>query len=324
MALWTTAFVVLLARWFDTGNRGPCLSCCMALALALATLHTAVISALGAALALAFGTPSRSGRRALRLSVVVRAALLVALLTTLLWPGAMIKIGYAKIFALYAYLLMRGQEWSQAADLRGRMVIALLPLLLLAPAAVLWLRARGNVPRSHWTIPVVCGLPYLAVVGRHLVAPWYALPGLVPFIPLVGWWIDAQQNRLQRALLAGVCILLVAFAWRGSPMYDPALERGQRADIERLRETAAGCTLLADTADVYRLYLPEAHIIPLFVEYQGALVLREHGRYRPVTSADARGKLVLVRAHRPSAGLAILEGCKLENRPSLRIFDCRS
>jgi hypothetical protein len=70
----------------------------------------------------------------------VAAPLAVAGVTSLVfWPGGLLRAGHLKVFAYYAYLLARGEEWSQAPLLAASISKALLPMLVFAPAVVLWL-----------------------------------------------------------------------------------------------------------------------------------------------------------------------------------------
>ena len=293
MAVWTTGFVLSLERWLSRPTLGWGLSCCASLALSLATLHSGVITAVGALLVLAVGGAAPGRARAI---AAARGIVITVLGTLVLWPAGLLKIGYAKIFAVYAYLLLGRQEWSQASQVRGHMVIALLPVLLLGPLALAWHSARGTPAARSWTVPAVCGLLYAVVVARQLVAPWYALPALAPLIPFIGWWIDGQRRRLGRVALSCLVLALTLPSWLSQPAYDPGLELQERGDIAWLRDATAARAVLADNADVYRFYLSRARsVAALFVDYRGALVVRERGSYRPAVAGDFEGR----DSHRP-------------------------
>jgi hypothetical protein len=112
-------------------------------------------------------------------------------------------------------------------------------------------------------------------------------------------------------------------SWLSQPAYDPGLELQERRDIAWLRDATAARTVLADNADVYRFYLSRARsVAALFVDYHGALVVRERGSYRPAVAGDFEGKIIIVRTHRPATGLGVLRACTLDHRPTVRVYDC--
>lgn len=329
MTVWSVASAFALSQWLRGRERAWGVASSVFLALAITTLHTGLVVLAGAVVALlVLERPDRQARRGWREAVGGGSITLIAVLV--LWPGSVAKLSLLRIFAQYAYLMNIGKEWSGSRELVWQNSLALLPLLLLLPVVTWWVSVRQRSAVARWGPAFLIGGLYAIPVVPHMVTPTYLMPALGSLIPLGGWLVDEQRTRLTRRVLGGCVCALVALSWWGAPTANGE-DSARREDLLWLESALRGHEALADGAHILRHYLgPGYPIGTLWVTYEGdALLVRERGEYRPLTTQDTRGRFVVIEARRagfPAAAQrsSALGGCALTARRTVLLFDCRN
>ena len=327
MTIWTLASVVALSRWLYKREGAWGVATSVFLAMTVVTLHTGLVVMVGAVVAvLVLGRLDRGLR--VGWGEVAVGGLIALSAVLLLWPGSVARLSLLRIFAQYAYLMTIGKEWARSRALLGPNSLALLPLVALLPALSWWVCARQRSAVARWGPAAVIGLLYAIPVVPHMVTPTYLMPALALSIPLVGWLIDAQPTRPRRCVVGGVVCALVSVSWWATPIAHRE-DAAQREDLSWLESALRGQETLADGAHILRHYLGASYRIrTVWVNYEGdALLLREHGAYRPLTPQDTGGRFVLIWARRPgfpasAQRIPALAGCPLAVRRTVLLFDC--
>jgi hypothetical protein len=174
------------------------------------------------------------------------------------------------------------------------------------------------------------GLVYAVLVVKFSVNETYYLPATVPFIILLGWVVDATRTASKVALVAAT-VLLMAFGIHNDLRNndsDRAADRVRRADFGFVANFLHGSPALLDGGHIYRWYIPNAPIEELSYNAK-ELLLREAGRYVPVTREMLQGKVAGIlstrRAFLQSAAARDLSAtCPRTDRPTVVLWDCRA
>jgi hypothetical protein len=327
MTIWTLASVVALGQWLHKRERAWGVASSVFLALTVVTLHTGLVVLAGAIVAvLVLGRLDRRAR--VRWREAAMGGSIVLSVVLVLWPGSVAKLSLLRSFAQYAYLMRIGKEWAGSRALLCQNSLALLPLLVLLPGLSWWVCARQRSAVARWGPAFLIGVLYAIPVVPHMVTPTYLLPALGSLIPLVGWLVDAQPTRWRTRVVGGATCALVALSWWGTPIAKGE-DAAYREDLLWLESALRDHETLADGAHILRHYLgPDYRIRTLWVTYEGdALLLRERGEYRPLTTQDTGGRFVLIEARRPgfpatAQRISALAGCPLAVRRTVLLFDC--
>ena len=325
-AVWTTASAALLGRWLNTRATAVGVLLCASLAMALVTLETGLLLWLASILSLlVWGVSARRGVALCRRHLAT-GIFLTVVFALVAWPGSLLKGSLVKIPAVYLYRIWLGEEYTGVLGGLPRTFGSLLPLLVLGPAACLWLFVRDREHRARWGPSVVVGGVYGLAMTRFALNPQYLLPALAPLIPLAGLVMDRISSRWGRALAGVVALVLAGSAWPAS--VDSAGDRERRNDVRWLRETLRGREALVDGGHVVQYYLGRDYSIrPVTVSYHGeSLLAREGATYRPLGRGDVAGKVVVIQKSRDqffhkTAG-TLLSGCSRIERAVIRVYDC--
>jgi len=329
-AVWTTAAAALLGKLGQVvlGKKTTVgILLCGVLALTVVTLETGLVVWAGAFVWLGIVRlrRSRPGEAVCGGHELLVGLALTVVLVGLVWPGSVTKMSLLKNVANHAYAVRLGREYESVSY--GTLGESLLPIVALAPAALLSLALVGRSEFQRWGSFVVIGVLYGGAMVRFALQPQYLIPAVAPLVCVVGIAGDRVSGVGRRGLLIAVVCLLIAAAW---PKGVGSLDERARDDLRWLGGVARGQEVLVDGGHVYRFYLgADFGIRPVLVDYNGgALIVRETGRYRELSAEEISGRVVVIQGHRRSlsfnaAQRLVFEKCRAIERATIRVFDCR-
>ncbi len=325
-AVWTTASAALLGRWLSTGAKAAGVLLCASLAMALVTLETGLLLWVASILSVLVWGFSAGRGVTLCWRHIATGIFLTVVFVVVVWPGSVLKGSLVKIPAVYLYRIWLGEEYTGVIGGLPRTLGSLLPLLVLGPAACLWLFLSHREHLARWGPSVVVGGVYGLAMARFALNPQYLLPALAPLIPLAGLAVDRISSGRGRTLIGMIALVLVGSAWPVS--IDRAGDRERQNDVRWLGEILRGREALVDGGHVFQYYLgPEYSIRPVTVSYHGeSLLAREGGAYRSLGQGDVAGKVVVIQGSREQffrkTEGALLSGCSRVERATVRVYDC--
>jgi hypothetical protein len=328
-AVWVTTTATALSRFLNGNNLIWGVILCVSLALSLLTLETGIFVILIVfAYLIAWKRLVGSKNSAwLSWKKIVVGAGLVGLIIFVFWPGAVLKASLIKIPALYAYRIIRGDEYANVPGMWKGLIRSLLPILLVF-GAFIWVLVKDRSRLKYWAPFLVLGVLYTLILARFALSPGYLLPGLAPLVCLVGSVTDQLQTNLGRVAIFAVTVLLIVAT--GTHNLAQAEDQRVREDLQWLGKLMSNRESLADGAHIYQFYLGQGYRIePLSLSYNAeSLLRRERGEYRELRDDEIAGKLVIIQK-RPQqliggAAARSLENCLQVEGNHVMVWDCNN
>jgi hypothetical protein len=328
-AVWVTTSATALSLLLNGRNLIWGVILCLSLALSLLTLETGifVILIVFAYLVLWKRLVGPKNSDWLNWKQIVVGAGLIGLIIFIFWPGAILKASLIKIPALYAYRIVRGDEYANVPGMWRALIQSLLPMVIVIGSFV-WALAKDRGRLKYWAPFLVLGLLYTLILARFALSPGYLLPGLAPLVCLVGSMTDQLRTNLGRLTIFGATVLLILAT--GTHRLARAEDQRVREDLEWLGELMLNRESFADGGHIYQYYLgPSYTIQPISLSYDAkSLLRRERGEYRELRNDELAGKLVIIQK-RPQqliggAAAKSLENCLQFDRNHVTVWDCNN
>lgn len=228
-------------------------------------------------------------------SLWMLAGFTVVLLIT--YPGAIFRLSLLRIFASYAYLIMKGSEYREVSNLYEGYLQLTFPILILGLAGLMSILFQKRAERWYLVFATaVIGFGYGVVLLKFLLNITYITPVLV-LLAILGAASVSSWNRKPIEIAIAVCMCLftvytiVTFPFKAGS--------GTQDDFARLASFIGPSQAMVEGGAILQYYAPEkaSQIIPVIIGDQGRALTRRNLKqlqYETITFRELGGCIVVL------------------------------
>lgn len=214
------------------------------------------------------------------------------------YPGALFRLSLVRIFALYAYIIMKGNEYSDVTSRYEGFLAITYPILILGffgLASLFFLKRT-----QQWYLAAstaIIGFGYGIVLLKFLLNITYITPALSLLAALGTATVTSFRIKPVEIVMAVGMIAFVGYQLR---TYPADANYGTISDFERVIETIGPRESLVEGAHVLQYYIPEKADQLISITISGdrkSLTRRNLKRlqYEDVPMEELAGRVVVLR-----------------------------
>lgn len=214
------------------------------------------------------------------------------------YPGAIVRLSLLRIFALYAYAIMKGNEYSSVSSRYSSYLQLVFPLLLLglaSPAGLLFQKRSQRWYLAFATL--VIGFGYGLVLLKFLLNITYITPALA-LISMLG--IAAISSCKKPKIDMVVAVGLIAFTLYRLTTIPTSSNYGTIQNFNQLAQVIGPRQALIEGGHILQFYAPQVagQVVPVTISADYKTLLRRDPhqlKYHPIPAEQLAGSVLVLR-----------------------------
>lgn len=239
-------------------------------------------------------------RQMLRAWVVSSLWMFIGFLAFVLvtYPGAFLRLSLIRIFATYAFLIMKSNEYAGVSSRYSSYLNSVFPLLLLGVIGLIGVIFRKRSERWYLTLAtVVIGFGYGLVLLKFLLNIIYITPALA-LLGMLGMATVSSCKKLGLEIV--IAIALISFTFFTITNWPESSIQNTNQTYNQLAETIGSRQALIEGGHIINYYCPllASRVLPVsFAFNQKTLYWRDPHKlqYKPITPDQLAGSIVVLR-----------------------------
>ena len=229
-------------------------------------------------------------------SVWMLIGFLAVLLVT--YPAAIFRLSLVRIFAVYAFLILKGSEYSNVSSRYSGYLQLVFPLLLLGFIGLAGLLFQKRSTRWYLAAATaIIGFGYGLVLLKFLLNITYITPALA-LLATLGIATISSWNK--PGLDTAVALGLIAFSALTISSYPAASTYATAQNFNQLAQAIGPRQALIEGGHILQFYAPQLtdQVLPITVAAdQKSLIQRDLRKllYNPITPEQLAGRVVILR-----------------------------
>ncbi|MFM7132618.1 MAG: hypothetical protein ACKO0V_25025 [bacterium] len=214
------------------------------------------------------------------------------------YPGAFLRLSLLRIFALYAFLIIKGNEYSGVSSRYSGYISLVFPLLILGVTGLVRLVFQNRSPRWYLALATsVIGFGYGLILLKFLLNITYITPALALFGVL---GMAAISSWKKPVVDMSVAIGLMAFTVFRMTTYPASSNHYTIQNFQQLADILGSRQALIEGGHILKYYEPQvaADVVSVTVSGDQKTLIRRDTRklqYNPVTPEQLAGNIVILR-----------------------------
>lgn len=217
----------------------------------------------------------------------------------LTYPGAIIRLSLLRIFALYAFAIMKGDEYASVSGKYNGYLAMTFPILIVGMIGILNTLLTLKSKRSNIRIAfTVIGFGYGIVLLKFLLNITYITPSLAILSILGCASISSFQKRMIEIPACILFVISIAWIFQVKP---EIVYYGSIEGYTNIAPFVEKTEVFVEGANIMQYYMPELanRIIPITTAEAGRKLIRRDTKtlqYLTMTPDELAGKIVILGA----------------------------